>query len=80
MGVTLISFSEPDLFTSMSAVAATLGNVGPGFGSVGPTMNFTSQTQFAKWVYSFLMLCGRLELYTVLVLFTRAFWRGGVAL
>jgi trk system potassium uptake protein TrkH len=79
-GVVLISISEPDLFTSMSAVAATLGNVGPGFGSVGPTMSFTSQTQFAKWVYSFLMLCGRLELYTVLVLFSRAFWRGGVAL
>jgi trk system potassium uptake protein TrkH len=80
VGVVLISFSEPDLFTSMSGVAATLGNIGPGFGSVGPTMNFASQTQFAKWVYSFLMLCGRLELYTVLALFTRDFWRGGIVL
>jgi trk system potassium uptake protein TrkH len=80
VGVTLISFSEPDLFTSMSAAAATIGNVGPGFGSVGPAMSFTSQAQWTKWVYSSLMLCGRLELYTLLVLFTRAFWRGGVAL
>ncbi|MDR1884883.1 MAG: TrkH family potassium uptake protein [Synergistaceae bacterium] len=79
-GVALVSLYEPDIFTAISAVATTLGNVGPGFGGVGPTMNFAAQTTWAKWIYSFLMLCGRLELYTVLALFTRVFWRGGVAL
>ncbi len=57
-----------------SAVATTLGNVGPGFGAVGPVNNFASQHDVAKWIYSFCMLCGRLELYTILVLFSRDTW------
>ena len=64
-----------DIVTSISAVAATLGNVGPGLGTVGPVFNFADQHIAAKWIYTFDMLCGRLELYTVMVLFTRDLWR-----
>lgn len=79
-GTFLVSFYEPNLFTAMSGVAATLSNVGPGFGSLGATGNFSAQANTAKWIYSFLMLCGRLELYTVLMLFPSVFWRDGVVL
>ena len=77
-GTFLVTIYEPNLFVAMSGVACTLGNVGPGFGSIGPTGSFAEQTSEAKWIYSFLMMCGRLELYTVLVLFTGAFWSDGV--
>ncbi len=69
-----VSATGQDLITSFTAVATTLGNVGPGFGAVGPVNNFASQHDAAKWVYVFCMLCGRLELYTVLVLFTKDAW------
>ena len=78
-GVFLIALYEPDLFTAISGVAATLGNVGPGFGALGATGTYAGQATGAKWIYSFLMLCGRLELYSVLVLFTRAYWSDGAA-
>ncbi|MPN10451.1 Trk system potassium uptake protein TrkH [bioreactor metagenome] len=70
-----VSLSGHDIVTSISAVAATLSNVGPGLADVGPVSNFADQSTFAKWVYTFDMLCGRLELYTVLVLFTRDLWK-----
>lgn len=63
-----------DLLTAFSAVAACLTNVGPGLGSVGPAGNFSDIPSLGKWVLSFLMLLGRLEIYTVLVLFLPAFW------
>lgn len=69
-----ISATGQDMMTSFSAVATTLGNVGPGFGAVGPVNNFAGQHAAAKWIFSFCMLCGRLELYTILVLFTRDAW------
>lgn len=69
-----VSATGQDMITSFSAVATTLGNIGPGFGAVGPVNNFASQPVMAKWIYSFCMLCGRLELYTVLVLFARDTW------
>ncbi len=78
VGVFCVTLFEPDLLTAISAVATTLGNVGPGFGKVGGLDNFSGQAVAAKWIYSFLMLCGRLELYTVLILFSRAFWSDGV--
>ena len=77
-GTFIVTIYEPNLFIAMSGVACTLGNVGPGFGSIGATGSFAAQASEAKWVYSFLMMCGRLELYTVLVLFSRAFWSDGV--
>ena len=52
-----------------------IGNVGPGFGKFGPAENFAAMTDFAKWYYSFLMIAGRLELFTVLILFTPGFWK-----
>jgi trk system potassium uptake protein TrkH len=63
-----------DTNTSIGAVAATLGNVGPGIGSVGPMENYSHIPILGKWILSFLMMVGRLEIYTVLVLFTRHFW------
>jgi trk system potassium uptake protein TrkH len=64
-----------DLDTSLGAVAATLGNIGPGIGKVGPALNFSEIHVVGKWFLSFLMLVGRLELFTVLVLFSPTFWR-----
>jgi trk system potassium uptake protein len=64
-----------DVFTAISAVAATMFNIGPGLGDVGPADHYGSLPGLAKWVLSFCMLAGRLEFYTVLVIFTAAFWR-----
>ena len=66
-----------DFETSMGAVAATLGNIGPGLGQVGPgdAQNFARFPMEGKWFLSFLMLLGRLELFTVLMLFSHFFWR-----
>ncbi len=60
--------------TSFSAVAATLGNVGPGIGAIGPFDNFNQFSDIAKWILSFDMLLGRLEIWTVLSLFIPEFW------
>ncbi|MSO97200.1 MAG: TrkH family potassium uptake protein [Rhodospirillaceae bacterium] len=65
-----------DPMTSFTAVAACLGNVGPGLGEiVGPAGNFRSLSDSAIWTLAVAMILGRLELFTVLVLFTRHFWR-----
>ena len=63
------------VFTAISAVAASMFNIGPGLGSVGPSETYGHLPHLAKWVLSFCMLAGRLEYYTLLVLFTGAFWR-----
>lgn len=75
IGSILVGFTGLDLITTISAVATSLGNVGPGFGGVGPLNNFSAIPDITKWILSFLMLCGRLELFTVLILFTPYFWR-----
>ncbi len=64
-----------DIVTSLSATLASLGNIGPGFGLVGPVNNYAFFPDAIKAWLSFVMLLGRLEIYTVLVIFTRAFWR-----
>jgi len=64
-----------DVFTAISAVAASMFNIGPGLGRVGPSETYGHLPHLAKWVLSFCMLAGRLEYYTLLVLFTGAFWR-----
>jgi len=66
---------EPDFSTAMGAVATSLGNIGPGLGSVGPAESFLHVHPVGKWFLSFLMLLGRLELFTVLVIFSPAFWK-----
>jgi trk system potassium uptake protein TrkH len=64
-----------DFNTAIGATATCLGNIGPGLGNVGPMDNFASISAPGKWVLSFLMLLGRLELFTVLMLFTPYFWK-----
>lgn len=64
-----------DMITAMGAVATSLGNVGPGIGEVGPVNNFAAIPAAGKWILSLMMLLGRLELFTVLMLFTPYFWR-----
>ena len=64
-----------DLVTSVSAVAASLGNIGPGLGEVGPASNYSGLPDLAKWMLSSLMIVCRLEIFPVLVLFTKDLWR-----
>ncbi len=61
--------------TSVTTGLATLGNIGPGFGRVGPVENYGFFQDYIKWFLSFIMMVGRLEIYTVLVLITPAFWK-----
>ena len=69
----LLMASGLDQVTAFSAVAATLNNLGPGLGDVGP--NYAGINDFSKWVLTLSMLMGRLEIFTVLVLLSPAFWR-----
>jgi trk system potassium uptake protein TrkH len=78
LGTFAVSLFEPDFLTALSGAASALGNVGPAFGRLGAARTFSEQAWQAKWIYSFLMLCGRLELYTVIALFSGAFWREGI--
>jgi trk system potassium uptake protein TrkH len=64
-----------DLLTSLGAVASCLGNIGPGFGTVGPAENFAHLPAAAKWVLAWCMLLGRLEIYTVIILVVPEFWK-----
>jgi trk system potassium uptake protein TrkH len=64
-----------DFETALGGAASTLGNVGPALGDLGPVNNYGNLPIAAKWWASFLMLIGRLELFTVLILFTPFFWR-----
>jgi trk/ktr system potassium uptake protein len=64
-----------DILTSISTALVTLGNIGPGFGRVGPVENYAFYQPYIKWFLSLIMMVGRLEVYTVLVLFTPAFWK-----
>ncbi len=70
-----LAFTGLDLISAFSAVAATLGNVGPGLGLVNPASNFAEVPTAGKWVLSFCMLLGRLEIFTVLVLLIPDFWK-----
>jgi trk system potassium uptake protein TrkH len=73
----LLAALDLDLVTSLTAATQAVGNVGPGLGHIiGPTGNYSTLPSEAKWVLSFAMLLGRLELFTVLVLFRAEFWRG----
>ncbi len=75
IGILVMSALGFDVETSIGAVAATLGNIGPGIGDVGPADNFSQVPVFGKWFLSFLMLVGRLEIFTVILLFTPTFWK-----
>ncbi|MBW6491363.1 MAG: TrkH family potassium uptake protein [Lentimicrobium sp.] len=61
--------------SAVGSVAASLGNIGPGLGIVGPVENYSSIPATGKWILAFFMLLGRLELFTVLILFSPSFWK-----
>jgi trk system potassium uptake protein TrkH len=71
----LLTFMGLDFMSALGAAASSLGNIGPAIGSVSPVDNFAHLTISAKWFCSFLMLIGRLELFTVLILLTPFFWK-----
>ena len=76
LGITVIvSTAGTDIETSVSTALVTVGNIGPGFGRIGPTENYFFFPNYVKWVLSFAMMAGRLELFTVFALLTPQFWK-----
>ena len=75
VGVLVFSALGLDFETALGGAVSSLGNVGPAFGDLGPVENYSALPIAAKWWATFLMLIGRLELFTVLILFTPFFWR-----
>lgn len=73
--VLLMSALGIDIVTSASSVVSALSNVGPALGDVGPTDNYASLPLSGKWILTFCMLAGRLEIYTVIILFVPLFWK-----
>tara|TARA_Y100001936_G_scaffold217220_1_gene228998 strand:- start:11688 stop:13082 length:1395 start_codon:yes stop_codon:yes gene_type:complete len=71
----ILAFSGLDFITSFSTIVACINNLGPGLNQVGPASTFAELTDFQTWICSFTMLLGRLELFTLLVVFIPAFWR-----
>ncbi len=71
----ILLISGLDFITAFSAVLACINNFGPGLGQVGPASNYAGLTDFQTWVCAWAMLLGRLEIFTVLILFTPGFWR-----
>ncbi len=75
VGTLVMGFLGLDIWSAFSATFSCVGNVGPAFGAMGPTENYTHVPVTGKWVLSILMMAGRLEIFTVLLLFTPAFWK-----
>jgi trk system potassium uptake protein len=76
VGLTMVLlFSGLDVVTAFTAVIACVNNIGPGLGEVGPALNYGTLNDFQTWVCTLAMMLGRLELLSVLVLFTPQFWR-----
>jgi trk system potassium uptake protein TrkH len=71
----LMSFSGLDIVTAFSAVVASINNTGPGLNQVGPATTFEVLTDFQTWICTVAMLLGRLEIFTLLVVLTPAFWK-----
>lgn len=74
-GTLIMAAHGLDFETALGSVIATLGNIGPGIGEVGPAANFADIPPSGKWFLSFLMLVGRLEVFTVVILLSPAFWK-----
>lgn len=75
IGALVLGFLGLDFTSAIGGAASSLGNVGPAFGSLSPLSNFNGLPALGKWWCSFLMLAGRLELFTVLILLTPYFWK-----
>jgi trk system potassium uptake protein TrkH len=71
----LVATGGYDIMTSVGAAIATLGNIGPGWGKVGPVFNYAFFPSYIKWILSLAMVIGRLEVYTIMVLFTPTLWK-----
>ncbi|RMF07801.1 MAG: TrkH family potassium uptake protein [Candidatus Neomarinimicrobiota bacterium] len=71
----LLTAMNVDITSAVGAAASALGNVGPALASFGPMDNYALLPDFAKWLLSFCMLLGRLEIFTVMVMFSRVFWK-----
>lgn len=67
-------FMGLELTESFGLVASSLGNVGPGLGAYGPAFSWSALPDLAKWLLSFMMLIGRLELFGILLMFSPGFW------
>ncbi len=76
IGSLALTITGVDMDSSMGAVATSMGGIGPGLGVVGPADNFFGIPSTAKWILSLLMLLGRLELFSVLIIFSPHFWKG----
>lgn len=74
-GCIMVVSDQMDYTTAMTSVIASLMNIGPGFGDVGPSENYAFISTFGKWFLSWNMLVGRLEMFSALVIFLPAFWR-----
>ena len=71
----LLSVFNLDFQSAVGAAASAIGNIGPAFGAFGPTDNYALLHPVGKWMLTFCMLLGRLEIFTVIVLFSRIFWK-----
>ena len=71
----IFSLTGLDLITALTVSASALGNIGPGLGLIGPADNWSHLQDVAKWLAAFCMLLGRLEIFTIMVLFSRIFWK-----
>ncbi|MCS7081500.1 MAG: TrkH family potassium uptake protein [Bacteroidetes bacterium] len=76
LGSALVTATGVDIMSALSGAIATMGGVGPGIGLLGPMDNYGSLPEAAKWVYIVLMYLGRLEIFTLLALFSPEIWRG----
>jgi len=74
-GCFMVLVDDMDYLTGMSSVIATLMNIGPGFGDVGPSENYAHISDIGKWFLSYMMLVGRLEMFSALVVFFPSFWK-----
>lgn len=71
----LLNILGMDIISALGASAACLGNIGPGLNQTGPVTNYSSVPFLGKWILSFVMLLGRLEIYTIMIIFSKAFWK-----
>lgn len=75
MGTLCMSLIGLDILTAFGATLSSVGNVGPAFGTLGPAENYAHLPIAGKWVLSFLMMAGRLEIFTVIIMFVPSFWK-----
>jgi trk system potassium uptake protein len=75
LGTGLLAFLGVDLLTALGSVMSSVGNIGPGFGTTGPAENYAHIPAAGKWILAMLMMAGRLEIFTVVILLSPVFWK-----